>query len=384
MHIMNILKSGINILLVSVSVLWFSSCKEVPQSVEQVNYNLMTVGRQSCVMTQRYSASVSGKQDIAIYPQVSGTITKLLVEEGQRVKKGQTLFVIDQVPYQSAVAVAAANVQAAEASVATSELTFKSKQALFEKKVVSQFDLTTAENSYLSAKAQLAQAKAQLVNAQNNLSYTTVKSPADGVVGTLPYRVGALVGPTLPKPLTTVSDNSQMYVYYSMTENNLLNLVREYGSKEKALEAMPEVSLELNDGSIYELAGNIASISGVLDKSTGTASVRAVFPNPDGLLHSGASGTILRKNELDSVIVIPQAATFEIQDKVFVYKVIDGCAKSAPVKVARVDGGVSYLVEEGVDVGDVIIAEGAGLIREGTRVVAEQVGQTAANESVEK
>jgi len=380
---MKIFRRATQFLLLSVPVLLFFSCKEEPQTVEQVNYNLMRVDLQSCAMTQRYSASVSGKQDIAIYPQVPGTITRLLVEEGDRVKKGQTLFVIDQVPYQSAVAVASANVKAAEAAVATSELTFKSKKVLFEKRVVSQYDLATAENALLSAQAQLAQAKAQLVNAQNNLSYTTVKSPADGVVGILPYRAGALVGPTLPKPLTTVSDNSQMYVYYSMTENNLLNLVREYGSKEKALEAMPEVSLELKDGSIYEHSGNIASISGVLDKSTGTASVRAVFPNPDGLLHSGASGVVLRKNELDSVIVIPQSATFEIQDKVFVYKVVDGCAKSAPVKVERVDGGVSYLVVEGLNVGDEIIAEGAGLVREGTRVVA-QAEPAQENKSVEQ
>ena len=347
------------------------SCKETPQTVEKYDYKLMTVEPQNCTITQRYSASVNGKQDIAIYPQVSGTISRLMVEEGEKVKKGETLFIIDQVPYQAAVAVAQANVQAAQAAVATAELTFKSKQILFEKKVVSQFDLSTAENSYLTAKAQLAQAEAQLTNARNNLSYTTVKSPSNGVVGTLPYREGALVGPTSPKPLTTVSDNSQMYVYYSMTENNLLNLVREYGSKEKALEAMPQVSLELNDGSVYEHTGNIASISGVLDKSTGTASVRAVFANPDGLLHSGSSATVLESYSKDSVIVIPQVATFEIQDKVYVYKVVDGCAKSTLVTVARIDDSRSYMVLSGLQMGEIIVADGAGLVREGTRVAAQ-------------
>ena len=352
--------------------MFFLSCKETAQTVEKYDYKLMTVASQNCTITQRYSASVSGKQDIAIYPQVSGTITSLLVEEGVKVRKGQTLFIIDQVPYKAAVAVAQANVQAAQAAVATAELTFRSKQTLFEKKVVSQFDLSTAENAFLTAKAQLAQAEAQLVSAQNNLSYTTVKSPADGVVGTLPYRVGALVGPSSPKPLTTVSDNSQMYVYYSMTENNLLSLVRKYGSKEKALEAMPQVSLELNDGSIYEHTGNIASISGVLDKSTGTASVRAVFSNPDGLLHSGSSATILESYSRDSAIVVPQVATYEIQDKVFVYKVVDGCAKSSPVVVARIDDSQSYMVLSGLHEGELIIAEGAGLVREGTRVMAPE------------
>ena len=373
---MNYFRFGARILMLVCPFMFLLSCKETPQAVEKYDYKLMAVAPQNCTVTQRYSASVSGKQDIAIYPQVSGTITSLMVEEGAKVRKGQTLFIIDQVPYKAAVAVAQANVQAAQAAVATAELTFKSKQTLFEKKVVSQFDLSTAENTYLTAKAQLAQAEAQLVNARNNLSYTTVKSPADGVVGTLPYRVGALVGPSSPKPLTTVSDNSQMYVYYSMTENNLLSLVREYGSKDKALEAMPQVSLELNDGSIYEHTGNIASISGVLDKSTGTASVRAVFSNPDGLLHSGSSATVLETYSRDSVIVIPQVATYEIQDKVFVYKVVDGCAKSAPVTVARIDDSQSYMVLSGLQEGELIIADGAGLVREGTRVMAPE-GVTA-------
>ena len=364
--------------------LFLISCKETPQVEEKFEYKLITVAPQNCTVTQRYSASVSGKQDIAIYPQVSGTITSLLIEEGAKVKKGQTLFIIDQVSYKAAAAVAQANVESAKAAVATAELTFKSKQILFEKKVVSQYDLSTAENSYLTAKAQLAQAEAQLVSARNNLSYTTVKSPADGVVGTLPYRVGALVGPTSPQPLTTVSDNSQMYVYYSMTENNLLSLVREYGSRDKALEAMPQVSLELNDGSIYEHVGNIASISGVLDKSTGTASVRAVFSNPDGLLHSGASATVLESYSRDSVIVIPQVATYEIQDKVFVYKVVDGCAKSAPVTVARTDDSQSYMVLSGLKEGELIVAEGAGLLREGTRVVAPEGGAAEVSESENK
>ena len=369
---MNYLRLRTGILMLACPFMFFLSCKETAQTVEKYDYKLMTVASQNCTITQRYSASVSGKQDIAIYPQVSGTITSLLVEEGVKVRKGQTLFIIDQVPYKAAVAVAQANVQAAQAAVATAELTFRSKQTLFEKKVVSQFDLSTAENAFLTAKAQLAQAEAQLVSAQNNLSYTTVKSPADGVVGTLPYRVGALVGPSSPKPLTTVSDNSQMYVYYSMTENNLLSLVRKYGSKEKALEAMPQVSLELNDGSIYEHTGNIASISGVLDKSTGTASVRAVFSNPDGLLHSGSSATILESYSRDSAIVVPQVATYEIQDKVFVYKVVDGCAKSSPVVVARIDDSQSYMVLSGLHEGELIIAEGAGLVREGTRVMAPE------------
>lgn len=381
MNIRGLKKLGI--VAFSCATMVFAACKQEQQSVVKYDYKLMAVELQNAVVTERYPASVKGKQDVAIYPQVSGTITKLMVEEGSKVKKGQTMFIIDQVPYKAAVAMAEANVEAAEAAQATALLTFNSKKALFEKSIVSQFDLSTAENSYLAAQAQLAQAKAQLLSAQNNLSYTTVKSPADGVVGTLPFREGALVGPSVPTPLTTVSDNSKMYVYYSMTENNLLDLVRKYGSKDKALAAMPQVSLELNDGSVYEHTGNIASISGVLEKSTGTASVRAVFTNPDGLLHSGASATVLESYTRDSVVVIPQVATFEIQDKVYVYKVVDGCAKSAPVDVARIDDSKSYMVLSGLEAGEVIIAEGAGLVREGTRVVAPETAADVEDKSAE-
>ena len=239
--------------------------------------------------------------------------------------------------------------------------------------MVSDFDLRTAENAYLSAKAGLAQAKALELNARNNYSYTEVKSPANGVVGTLPYRVGALVSPSgMPQPLTTVSDNSDMYVYFSLTENQLLGLMRQYGSKEEVLSQMPEVSLLLNDGSAYAHKGRVESISGVVDRSTGTASLRAVFPNPEGLLLSGTSGNVVLTNALKDCLVIPQAATFEVQDQAYVYKVVDGKASASPVKVTRVDGGQEYIVEQGLQSGDRIVAEGVGLLREGMPIKAKE------------
>jgi membrane fusion protein (multidrug efflux system) len=205
-------------------------------------------------------------QDIDIYPQVAGYIEKLNVSEGDIVRKGEILFVIDQVPYKAALQTAIANVEAAQANLATAELTYKSTQELYAKKVVSSFNLQTTENAYLTAKAQLSQAKAQEVNARNDLSYTEVKSPSDGVVGMLPYRVGTLVSSNMPQPLTTVSDNSNMYVYFSMTENQFLSLARQYGTIEKALQDMPPIQLQLNDDSIYDEPGKIESISGVTKK----------------------------------------------------------------------------------------------------------------------
>ena len=352
-----------------------AACGNAPAVQTRSEYQVMDITTSDKELQTTYSAAIRGRQDIDIYPQVSGTLTRLCVEEGQAVRKGQILFIIDQVPYIAALRTAEANVEAAKAGVATSQLTYDSKRELYAQKVVSEFDLKTSHNSLLSAKAQLAQAEAQRINAANNLSYTEVKSPADGVVGTLPYRVGTLVSSGMPKPLTTVSDNSDMYVYFSMTENQMLELTRRYGSKDKALAEMPAVSLQLNDRSTYPQEGKIETISGVIDTSTGTVSLRAVFPNKDGLLTSGGSGNVIVPLKKEDCIVIPQAATYELQDKVFVYKIVDGKAQSAPVQVTRVNGGQEYIVENGLQVGDVIVVEGVGLLREGTPVVAKPASE---------
>ena len=214
------------------------------QTVQQDSkvYESITLKAENIELSETYPASIQGRQDIAIYPQISGTISKVCVKEGQRVKKGQSLFVIDQVPYKAALQIAQANVQAAEAGVATAELLYNSRVKLHETGVISDYDLQTSYNQLLTAKAQLAQAQAQEVTAQNNMTYTMVLSPADGVVGTLTYREGALVSPSIPAALTTVSDNSVMYVYFSLTENRLLSLTREHSTMDEALRSLPENS----------------------------------------------------------------------------------------------------------------------------------------------
>ena len=365
------MKNQVNRLLqtaLAVCCLVVASCQQAPPAQVEAEYEVMTIAPADRTLTSVYSATIRGRQDIEIYPQVSGFLTKVCVTEGEHVRQGQTLFIIDQVAYEAALQTAQANVKAAEASLATAQLTYDSKQELFRQNVVSEFDLSTAHNSLLTAKAQLAQMKAQEVSARNNLSYTVVKSPSNGVVGTLPYRVGALVSASLPEPLTTVSDNSDMYVYFSMTENQLLNLIRRYGSKEEALKQMPEIDLMLNDNSAYS---QIETISGVIDRSTGTVSLRAVFPNKEGLLHSGGAGNVVIPVQKNGAVVIPQAATFEIQDKVYVYKVVDGKAQSTPVQVTRVNGGKEFIVDEGLTAGEVIVTEGVGLLREGTPIKAK-------------
>ena len=329
---------------------------------------LLTITRQDVAIEETYSAAIRGRQDIAIMPQVSGTLTELRVVEGERVKKGQVLFVVDQVPFRAQVETSEANVKVAEANVATARLVYESKQQLFAEEVISQFDLQTAENNYLSAQAGLAQANAALVIARNNLNYTEVKSPSDGVVGTLPFRIGALVSPQMPQPLTTVSDNAVMYVYFSMTENQWLSLVRRYGSKEEALRQMPAVALLLNDGSRYEREGRIETVSGVIDPQTGTVSVRAAFANPDGLLTAGGAGNVVLSRTQANAIAIPRTATFEIQDKVFVYRAVDGHAVATQVAVSRLNGGKTYMVESGLQEGDVIITEGVAMLKDGAEI----------------
>ena len=311
-----------------------ASCKQASDaSGMKPSYATMKVEATDKELSTSYSATIRGRQDIDIYPQVSGTIEKLCVTEGQKVRRGQLLFIIDQVPYKAALKTAVANVEAARAALATAELTYNSNKELYAQKVVSEFSLKTAENSYLTAKAQLSQAEAQEISARNNLSYTEVKSPSDGVVGALPYRAGALVSPSLPQPLTTVSDNSDMYVYFSMTENQLLALTRQYGSMDEALKNMP-----------------------------------AVFPNESRLLHSGASGTVVVPTTYKNCIVIPQEATVQLQDKTVVYKVVDGKAVSTLITVAGINDGREYVVLDGLKVGDEIVSTGAGLLREGTQV----------------
>lgn len=313
-----------------------------------------------------YTAVINGRQSVEIRPQVSGTITKICIEEGAKVSKGQVLFVIDQVPYRAALQTAIANVKSAEAIVATARITADSKEELFKENVVSAFDLQVSRNSLQEAEAALEQARANEVNARNDLSYTEVKSPVNGVASMIPYRVGALVDASITTPLTTVSDDEEMYVYFSMTENQILSLVRESGTLEKAMEQMPEVELCLSDGKMYGHSGKVDAISGTIDTSTGAVSLRATFPNPERMLRNGGSGTVLFPYVKDSVLVVPQEATYEIQDKVFVYKVVDGKATSTEIAVFPVNNGKEYIVESGLQTGDVIVAEGAGLLEEGT------------------
>ncbi|WP_242035548.1 efflux RND transporter periplasmic adaptor subunit [Alistipes indistinctus] len=341
---------------------------------------VMTVEPTSQELNSAYPATIKGQQDIEIRARVSGYITKLCVDEGAVVHKGQPLFLIDAVPYQKAVQAAEAAVEVAKANVATTQLTVDSKTELHAQNIISDYDLQTAKNSLASAKAALAQAEAQLASARNDLSYTTITSPSDGVVGTIPFRVGSLVGTTTQEPLTVVSDINKMFVYFSMNEKQLLALTRQKdGSVNSMIGAMPEVQLQLADGTMYPAKGKIETLSGVIDLSTGAVQMRATFPNAQRLLRSGGTGTVLIPSVLDSALLIPQSATYEVQDKKFVYVLGDSSkVKNTEITVFPLDNGKQYVVTSGLKPGEQVVVEGVATLRDGMPIQPITPEQSAA------
>lgn len=345
-----------------------AACGGAKQEMPGEKYKTLTVTTSNQTLQSTYPATLRGRQAVEIRPQVSGTITRICINEGDAVRRGQVLFIIDQVPYKAALETALANVKSAEAKLQTARLTADSKEELYKEKVVSDFDRQTARNQLLEAEAALAQAKAEETNARNDLSYTEVKSPVDGVAGMIPYRVGALVNSSIAEPLVTVSDDAEIYAYFSMAENQMLDLIQQYGSLEEACRQLPSVGLTLSNGKAYAEQGRIDAISGTVDEGTGGVTLRAVFPNQGHLLRNGGSGVVSVPTEHKDCIIIPQSATYELQNRVFTWKVVDGKTQSAPITIYKYNDGQTYIVLSGLQAGDVIIAEGAGLMREGTAV----------------
>lgn len=370
--------SIVGVLLVCLS---FYSCKKNGQKGGDMvaEYAVTTLSSSNVELKSSYPAVIKGKQDIEIRPQVSGTITRLCVDEGSVVHKGQILFLIDAVQYEEAVNVARATVNVAKANVITAQLTAENKRELAKSNVIGSYDLQIAENSLLSSKAQLAQAKAQLVSAQKSLSYTRVISPSNGVVGRIPFRVGSLVSSNTTTPLTTVSDISEMYAYFSMTERQLLSLTVNGDSPKEILKKMPVIQFKMINGSIYNETGKVETMSGVIDQNTGSVSLRAKFPNKRQLLRSGSTGSVLIPYTMHNGIVIPQKATYEIQDKKFVY-VVDrkSTVKSTPIEISPLDDGQNYVVISGLKVGDKIVVEGIASLKDGMQIKQITPEQAAA------
>ena len=331
-------------------------------------YPVASVGTSSADMQSRYPATINGIQDVEIRPKVSGFLTQINVKEGQTVSAGQVMFVIDIETYQAAVRQAQAAVNTAQSQVNTAKLTFENTKQLHQNRVVGDYELQTAENTYTSAQAQLAQAKAVLANAKETLSFCYVKSPAKGVVGTLPFKKGALVSAS--NVLTHVADISQMEVYFSMTEKDMLALSKAEGGLRGAVDALPAVKLVLADGTEYGLEGKVVTASGVIDQATGSVQLKAHFPNPDHLLKSGGSGSIVIPRKADEAIVIPQSVVMEVQNKKFIYLLKDSNRVAyTEIKVDPQDDGNNYIVTEGLKPGDRYVTNGITKLSDQMQIV---------------
>lgn len=329
--------------------------------------------------SEQYPATIKGLQDIEVRPQVSGLIVKLCVDEGATVRKGQALFQIDPTQYKAAYDQAAASVKSAKANLETITATERNKKMLHDQKIISDFEYLTAVNNLLTAKANLAQAGAAYTAAKQNLDFCTVKSPSDGVIGTFPYRIGALVSPSISEPLTTVSEIGDMYVYFSMTEKQLLDLTRAGSTLKEQLEKMPAVKLQLADGTMYDAEGKIDAVSGVIDQTTGSVSMRAIFPNKQNILRSGGMANVVFPYTMSEIILIPQTATQEIQDKKFVYVLQpDSTLKHTEIQISNLNDGKNYIVTGGLKEGDQIVVEGVQTLQDGQKITPITVAQKEA------
>ena len=349
------------------------------------DFAVETIQTTTADLKTSYPATIKGMQDIEIRPKVSGYLVKLLVDEGATVRKGQPLFLIDSEQYRATVKAAKAQIRVCRANIATQKLTVDNKRMLFKQNIISSYDLKMAENTLASYEAQLAAAEAQLQSAQDNLRWCTVTSPADGVVGSIPYRVGSLVSGQSAEALTTVSNISKMYVYFSMTEKQLLALTREAGGVTAAIKKMPAVSLVLSDGTTYSQSGTISTVSGVIDPSTGSVQMRATFDNAQHILRSGGTGSILIPTHASDAIMVPQSATFDVQDKKFVYVVnADKTVATREITVLPQNNGQTYVVASGLRAGERIVIDGVNQLKNGQKINPITPAQLKANQAKEQ
>ncbi|WP_294469921.1 efflux RND transporter periplasmic adaptor subunit [uncultured Bacteroides sp.] len=369
------------IVLFAFCVALLSSCGNKGNVTGQVpEYAVQELQKTTADLTTAYPATIKGKQDVEIRPQVSGFITKLCVDEGAAVRKGQVLFIVDPTQYEASVRTAKAAVATAEAAVRTQQLTVDNKRELNKKKIISDYDLSMAENALAQTQAQLAQANAQLISAKQNLSFTQVTSPSDGVINDIPYRLGALVTPSIATPMTTVSEIDEVYAYFSMTEKDLLAMTKTGGTIKEEIGKIPAIKLQLIDGTEYAIEGKVDAITGVIDQSTGSVTMRALFPNKEHVLRSGGTANVLIPYSMENVISIPQAATVEIQDKKFVYVLqSDNTVKYTEIGIFNLDNGKDYLVTSGLNPGDKIVIEGVQSLRDGQTIQPITPAQKEAN-----
>lgn len=348
-----------------------TSCGSKEPEQEKTSFETLTVKKQDITIPLKFSARLRGKSDVTITPQASGQLMRIAVSEGQQVKKGEVLFVIDSRNAQLELEAAQANLQAALAQENSAKLEFESNKNLFEKKIVSNYMLANSENAYKQAQAAVAQARAAVNRAKVELGFCTITAPVTGVIGEIPVRVGDQVSPL--SELTMLSGNTTIDAEFSLTEALIEEMVQSgmtSKEKEEYIANLPEVTFVMKNGTEYPHKGRITTLTGVVNASTGSLSCKATFPNPEGHLYSGVQGTVVMPYSEADVIVIPQFSVVRLQDKSFVYKVLpDSTATAVDVTMEDTGNGKDYIIKSGLKVGDRIVTTGANNVMEGQKVL---------------
>lgn len=348
-----------------------TSCGSKEPEQEKTSFETLTVKKQDITIPLKFSARLRGKSDVTITPQASGQLMRIAVSEGQQVKKGEVLFVIDSRNAQLELEAAQANLQAALAQENSAKLEFESNKNLFEKKIVSNYMLANSENAYKQAQAAVAQARAAVNRAKVELGFCTITAPVTGIIGEIPVRVGDQVSPL--SELTLLSGNTTIDAEFSLTEALIEEMVQSgmtSKEKEEYIANLPEVTFVMKNGTEYPHKGRITTLTGVVNASTGSLSCKATFPNPEGHLYSGVQGTVVMPYSEADVIVIPQFSVVRLQDKAFVYKVLaDSTATAVDVTMEDAGNGKDYIIKSGLKVGDRIVATGANNVMEGQKVL---------------
>jgi membrane fusion protein (multidrug efflux system) len=356
MKLKNLFKSALAVAVTVGAV----ACKEEVKVQTPPEYATITIKEDSVTVKNSFPATLGGNSDAEIRSNVSGFIVKINVSEGDVVKKGDVLFEVDHEVYQAQYNTSLAQLHVAETKVETARLTAQNKANLAKKGIISEYEKKLADNSLAQAEAELEQARAMLDNARTNLDYTYIKSPSDGVIGNIPVSLGNLVTPTTAEPLTIVSDISKVYANFSIDEKFML-FYTEKGGVNDILKLMPNVELKLATGEIYSEKGTIETISGMMDTKTGSAKMSAMFKNPKQLLRSGNTGSVLIPKTITNAILVPQTATYELQDKKFVYVLNDSnMTVNRQIEVEPLTFNQNYIVTNGLKVGDRIVVEGVG------------------------
>ncbi len=372
-----------NVIITSfILALVLSSCadkNQAPTAPPPPVLPVLAITSANTITDSEYPASIQGTVDVEIRPQVSGNLERVYVDEGAYVNKGQTLFKINERPFREQLNNALASLHAAEAALINANLEVDKLTPLVQNKVVSDYQLKTAKATQKIAAANIEQAKAMVGSAKINLGYTNVTAPVSGYIGRLPKKQGSLVSATDVEPLTTLSDVHEVFAYFSLGETDFINFKEQYAGSSLGdkIKKLPPVTLILADNSAYPKTGKIDMVDGQFDKTTGAITIRATFPNANGVLRSGNTGRIRLGLNHNDAILVPQAATVEMQDKVFVFTVgKDNKVTKMPITVVG-KSGTNYLIKDGVKSGDQIVLSGIDKLQDGQAIQPEKSTKVA-------